>query len=163
MNLNVSEVSTGDGMYKYKYFTSYVRETLLKDYSADEVFKGGMTVVTTLDPAIQEAAESAADAKMNGLSDNLELALVSVDPDTGFIKALIGGRDYDANEFNLATQAKRQPGSSFKTFTLLAALNEGVSPETNLNCAGHVNINGWQVENYGGTDYGHQKCFRRFL
>lgn len=113
-----------------------------------------MTVVTTLDPAIQEAAESAADAKMNGLSDNLELALVSVDPDTGFIKALIGGRDYDANEFNLATQAKRQPGSSFKTFTLLAALNEGVSPETNLNCAGHVNINGWQVENYGGTDYG---------
>ena len=43
---------------------------------------------------------------------------------------------------------------SFKTFTLLAALNEGVSPETNLNCAGHVNINGWQVENYGGTDYG---------
>ena len=80
LNLNVSEVSTGDGMYKYKYFTSYVRETLLKDYSADEVFKGGMTVVTTLDPAIQEAAESAADAKMNGLSDNLELALVSVTP-----------------------------------------------------------------------------------
>ena len=154
LNLNVSEVSTGDGMYKYKYFTSYVRETLLKDYSTDEVFKGGMTVVTTLDPAIQEAAESAADAKMKSLSDNLELALVSVDPDTGFIKALIGGRDYDTNEFNLATQAKRQPGSSFKTFTLLAALNEGVSPETNLNCAGHVNINGWQVENYGGTDYG---------
>ena len=92
LNLNVSEVSTGDGMYKYKYFTSYVRETLLKDYSTDEVFKGGMTVVTTLDPAIQEAAESAADAKMKSLSDNLELALVSVDPDTGFIKALIGGR-----------------------------------------------------------------------
>lgn len=110
LDLNVSEVSTGDGMYKYKYFTSYVRETLLKDYSTDEVFKGGMTVVTTLDPAIQEAAESAADAKMKSLSDNLELALVSVDPDTGYIKALIGGRDYDTNEFNLATQAKTSAG-----------------------------------------------------
>ena len=154
LNLNVSSVSTGDGMYKYKYFTSYVRETLLKEYSTDEVFKGGMTVVTTLDPKVQDAAEQAAQAKLKTLSSNLELAMVSVDPDTGYIKALIGGRDYDTNEFNLATQSKRQPGSSFKTFTLLAALNDGVSPDTNLNCSGHVNINGWQVENYGGTDYG---------
>lgn len=154
LNLNVSAVSTGDGMYKYKYFTSYVRETLLKDYSTDEVFKGGLTVITTLDPKVQDAAEKAAQTKLSSLSSNLELAMVSVDPDTGFIKALIGGRDYDSNEFNLATQAKRQPGSSFKTFTLLAALNDGVSPDTNLDCSGHVNINGWQVENYGGTDYG---------
>ena len=154
LNLSVSSASTGDGMYKYKYFTSYVRQQLLQNYSTDEVFKGGMVVTTTLDPAIQDAAESAAEAKLNKLSDNLELAMVAVDPNTGFIKALIGGRDYDSNEYNLATQAKRQPGSSFKTFTLLAALNDGISPQTNLNCTSSVNLDGWKVENYGGTNYG---------
>ncbi len=154
LNLNVSAVSSGDGMYKYKYFTSYVRQQLLQNYSTDEVFKGGMVVTTTLDPEIQDAAEKAANAKLKTLSSNLELAMVSVDPNTGYIKALIGGRDYDSNEYNLATQAKRQPGSSFKTFTLLAALNAGVSPETNLNCTSSVTLDGWKVENYGGTNYG---------
>ena len=154
ITLNVTMSDADDGLYQYKYFTSYVRDTLLQDYSSDEVFKGGLTVVTTLDVDTQKAAEEAADAKLSGLSDNLELAMVAVDPDTGFIKAMIGGRDYDTNEFNLATQAERQPGSSFKTFTLLAALNDGVSPETNLNCTSHVNIDGWEVENYGGSNYG---------
>ena len=154
LNLNVTISDANDGLYQYEYFTSYVRDTLLEDYTADEVFKGGMTVITTLDVNAQNAAQQAADAKLGTLSDNLELAMVAVDPDTGFIKAMIGGRDYDTDEFNLATQAERQPGSSFKTFTLLAALNEGVSPQTNLNCTSHVNLDGWDVENYGGADYG---------
>ena len=67
---------------------------------------------------------------------------------------MIGGRDYDTNQFNLATQAERQPGSSFKTFTLLAALADGVSPNTNLDCSSHVKIGNWEVENYGGHSYG---------
>lgn len=154
LNLNVTISDANDGLYQYEYFTSYVRDTLLEDYSTDEVFKGGMTIITTLDVNTQNAAQQAADAKLGTLSDNLELAMVAVDPDTGFIKAMIGGRDYDTDEFNLATQAERQPGSSFKTFTLLAALNEGVSPQTNLNCTSHVNLDGWEVENYGGADYG---------
>lgn len=154
ISLNVTMSDSNDGLYQYKYFTSYVRDTLLEDYSSDEVFKGGLTVITTLDVNTQNAAEQAADAKLSGLSDNLELAMVAVDPDTGFIKAMVGGRDYDTDEYNLATQAKRQPGSSFKTFTLLAALNDGVSPQTNLNCTSHVNIDGWEVENYGGSNYG---------
>lgn len=154
ISLNVTMSDSNDGLYKYKYFTSYVRDTLLQDYSSDEVFKGGLNVITTLDVDTQKAAEEAADAKLSGLPDNLELAMVAVDPDTGYIKAMVGGRDYDNDEFNLATQAKRQPGSSFKTFTLLAALKDGVSPETNLNCTSHVNIDGWEVENYGGSNYG---------
>ena len=154
ITLNVTMSDSDDGLYQYKYFTSYVRDTLLQDYSSDEVFKGGLTVITTLDVNTQNAAEQAADAKLSGLADNLELAMVAVDPDTGFIKAMVGGRDYDTNEYNLATQANRQPGSSFKTFTLLAALNDGVSPETNLDCRSHINIDGWEVENYGGSDYG---------
>lgn len=154
ISLNVTMSDSNDGLYQYKYFTSYVRDTLLQDYSSDEVFKGGLNVITTLDVDTQKAAEEAADAKLSGLPDNLELAMVAVDPDTGYIKAMVGGRDYDNDEFNLATQAKRQPGSSFKTFTLLAALKDGVSPETNLNCTSHVNIDGWEVENYGGSNYG---------
>ena len=68
-----------DGLYQYKYFTSYVRDTLLQDYSSGEVFKGGLTVITTLDVNTQNAAEQAADAKLSGLADNLELAMVAVD------------------------------------------------------------------------------------
>ena len=67
---------------------------------------------------------------------------------------MVGGRDYKTNEFNLATQAKRQAGSSFKTFTLLAALDEGYSPETNLNCTSKVKIGNWEVANYGNANYG---------
>ena len=154
LELNVTESESSDGLYQYKYFTSYVRDTLIDEYSVEEVFQGGMKVITTLDVGIQQEAEAAADAQIAASPDGMEVALVAVDPDTGFIKALIGGKDYNTDEYNLATQARRQPGSSFKTFTLLAALNKGISPTTNLNCQGHVTIDGWQVENYGGSEYG---------
>lgn len=154
LELNVTREESTNGIIKYDYFTSYVRDTLLKDYSVNEVFKGGLTVVTTLDPNVQDLAEAAVDRKLQGLPDNLECALVAVDPDTGFIEAMVGGRDFSTNEFNLATQAKRQAGSSFKTFTLLAALDEGISPETNLNCTSKVKISDWEVANYGNADYG---------
>jgi penicillin-binding protein 1A len=154
LELNVTREESTNGIIKYDYFTSYVRDTLLQDYSVNEVFKGGLTVVTTLDPHVQDLAEAAVDRKLEGLPDNLECALVAIDPDTGFIEAMVGGRDFTTNEFNLATQAKRQAGSSFKTFTLLAALDEGISPETNLNCTSKVKINDWEVANYGNANYG---------
>lgn len=154
IELNVTRSENADGLYKYKYFTSYVRETLLEQFSVDEVFKGGLRVTTTLDPQTQDYAEEAMNNKLKSFPDNIEGALVAVDPDNGFIRAMIGGRDYDTNQFNLATQAERQPGSSFKTFTLLAALADGVSPNTNLDCSSHVKIGNWEVENYGGHSYG---------
>lgn len=154
LTLNVTREEATNGIMKYDYFTSYVRDTLLEDYSVNEVFKGGLTVKTTLDPHVQDLAEAAVDRKLDSLPDNLECALVAIDPDTGFIEAMVGGRDYTTNEFNLATQAKRQAGSSFKTFTLLAALDEGISPEANLNCTSKVKINDWEVANYGNANYG---------
>lgn len=154
LGLNVTREESTNGIMKYDYFTSYVRDTLLQEYSVNEVFKGGLTVKTTLDPNVQDLAEAAVDRKLKSLPDNLEVALVAIDPDTGFIEAMVGGRDYTQNEFNLATQAKRQAGSSFKTFTLLAALDEGISPETNLNCESKVKIGNWEVANYGNADYG---------
>ena len=154
LELNLTESESNDGLYKYKYFTSYVRDTLIDEYSVEEVFQGGLKVVTTLDVDTQEKAEEAVNTQLESSPDGMEVALVAVDPNTGFIRALIGGKDYDTDEYNLATQARRQPGSSFKTFTLLAALNKGISPTTNLDCQAHVDINGWKVENYGGSDYG---------
>ena len=154
LELNLTESESNDGLYKYKYFTSYVRDTLIDEYSVEEVFQGGLKVITTLDVDTQEKAEEAVNTQLESSPDGMEVALVAVDPNTGFIRALIGGKDYDTDEYNLATQARRQPGSSFKTFTLLAALNKGISPTTNLDCQAHVDINGWKVENYGGSDYG---------
>lgn len=154
LTLNITREEETNGIMKYDYFTSYVRDTLLQDYSVNEVFKGGLNVKTTLDPHVQDLAEEAVNRKLDSLPENLECALVAIDPDTGFIQAMVGGRDYKTNEFNLATQAKRQAGSSFKTFTLLAALDEGYSPETNLNCTSKVKIGNWDVANYGNANYG---------
>ena len=91
-------------MYKRQ---SYVRDTLLKDYSVNEVFKGGLNVKTTLDPHVQDLAEEAVNRKLDSLPENLECALVAIDPDTGYIQAMVGGRDYKTNEFK--DVYKRQP------------------------------------------------------
>ncbi|MEG1561153.1 MAG: PBP1A family penicillin-binding protein [Raoultibacter sp.] len=152
--LNVKPQDQGEGMYLYPYFTSYVRQLLLEKYSDAEVFKGGMTVYTTIDPATQDAAERAAANKRAEIADDLEVALTAVDPATGYIKALVGGSDYYANKFNLATQGMRQPGSSFKTFTLASAIENGIAPTTSLDCSSPVKIGSWEVENYNGAQYG---------
>lgn len=152
--LNPAAPDDSNGIYLYPYFTSYVRQLLLEQYDQSEVFKGGLTVVTTLDPRVQEAAEAAAATKRESMSDAYDVAFTVVDPDTGYIKALIGGRDYNADQYNLATQAYRSPGSSFKTFTLVGALEDGVSPQTMIDCSSPANVNGYELENYNGHSYG---------
>ena len=160
LNLKVTE-TTESGIYKYPYFTSYVRQVLLDQYSEAEVFKGGLTVTTTLDVKAQAAAEKAAAREDKQVDKDVEAALVAVEPSTGYIRALVGGRDYNANEYNLATQAQRQAGSSFKTFTLAAAIENGIDPnKTYVDCNSPVTIDmgehaqAWTVENYGGHNYG---------
>ena len=81
-----------------------------------------------------------------------EAAVVVMKPD-GAVVALIGGRDYDDSVFNRATQAHRQPGSSFKPFVYLAALEQGISP-WDLRTDEPVDINGWTPTNYGGEQFG---------
>lgn len=182
LKLKVAEAKSSDGIYKYPYFTSYVRDTLLNEYSTDEIFEGGLTVYTTLDVSMQEAAEDACESQLASLDDSIEVALVSIDPDTGYIKALVGGRDFYSDQYNLATQAQRQPGSAFKSFTLATAIKQGISPNTLLDCtspaifgesgkdlSGYSSDNDgtydyydtsssstdvWRVENFGGADYG---------
>jgi membrane peptidoglycan carboxypeptidase len=155
--LETSDIST-DGIEKYPYFTSYVRNELLNSYdlTSADIFEGGLTVYTTLDPTIQEYAQEAVSEKLDQVGTSYECALTAVDPNTGYIKAMVGGRDFYQNQYNLAAQAKRSPGSSFKTFTLVTAIQQGIDPKTRVNCASTVKIGDWEVKNYGYSNYGIQ-------
>ncbi len=121
--------------YPYPYFVDYVSDQLFKKYGENRVFKGGLKVYTTLDPKIQTIAEKAvansknypkSKADKKGLLQP-QAAVVVLDPHTGFIKAIVGGRDHSQKlQFNRATDAKRQPGSSFKPIIAYApAIEEG--------------------------------------
>ena len=167
LTLNPSEPSV-DGIYKYPYFTSYVRDTLVNDYaySSDELFKGGLTVYTTLDPAMQDAAQAAADAKLAQSDPALCVALVAVDPDNGYVKAMVGGKDWENNKVNLATGGGgggRPAGSTFKTYTLVTAIEQGIDPQnTYVNCSATAELPGWNVHNFGYTEYGVRTIARGF-
>ncbi|PIU08707.1 MULTISPECIES: transglycosylase domain-containing protein [Methylobacterium] len=112
-------------------------------------FETDIVVQTTVDPALQATAEKALTDTLNANGARYNVgqgALVSMRPD-GAIRALIGGRDYAQSQFNRATTAKRQPGSSFKPFVYLAAVERGATPETVRDDA-PIRIGNWQPENY---------------
>ncbi|HEX7725043.1 MAG TPA: PBP1A family penicillin-binding protein, partial [Rhizomicrobium sp.] len=114
-----------------------------------------LIVHTTLDPKLQDAARHALVRVLNAKGAKAHAgqgAVVMMKPD-GEVVALVGGRDYDASSFNRATQARRQPGSSFKPFVYLAALENGISP-WDVRTDGPVDINGWSPTNYGHRQYG---------
>lgn len=140
------------------YFIDYVRKQLDEDerFPATVIAHGGLSVYTTLDPSLQEDANDAIQNAVRYNDENFDAALVSVDPDNGQIVAMVGGRDYETNKFNLATQMSRQAGSAFKTFTLLSALNEGMDPDnTYIESASPVQIGkDWTVSNSEGHGYG---------
>jgi len=97
---------------KYPYFTDYVRRYLLtKGYAKDLVFGGGLKIETTLEPKLQDQAEKVLADTLNR-PDDPHAALVSVEPSTGFVRALVGGRDFEDNKWNRVTQAQRQAGSA---------------------------------------------------
>ncbi|MBW4085184.1 transglycosylase domain-containing protein [Paenibacillus sp. S150] len=106
------------------YFRDYVRSLVIDSLqiSLEELEQGGLNVYTTLDPDMQQAAEEAVEQGMDPGSD-LETALVSIDPRTGYIKAMVGGKNYRTNQFNHALATTRQPGSSFKPIMYLTALS----------------------------------------
>lgn len=154
--LTLNEGTVMDQQGTYPYFTDYVKTLLQEDFDQDTIMKGGLRVYTTLDPSAQQAAQDAVDTVLTNFgNDDLEAALVAIDPSNGYIKAMIGGRDYNANQYNLATQAKRQPGSSFKAFTLAAAIREGMNPDIYINANSPIQVtSSWNVQNYGNESYG---------
>ncbi|MTT30957.1 PBP1A family penicillin-binding protein [Terrilactibacillus sp. BCM23-1] len=118
------------------YFQQAVRDELKNKLhlTDDQLINGGLNVYTTLDPKIQKKAEYWIKDTIDPKSD-IQSALVSMNPKTGAVLALIGGRDYDKSAFNRATQSRRSPGSSFKPFLYYAALQDGFTPSTLLKSA----------------------------
>jgi penicillin-binding protein 1A len=122
------EVDPPDVESQQPYFTSWMTEHLVDEYSASVVFGGGLEVQTTIDPELQMAAENAIAGRLAGVGPSA--SLVAIDNDTGEVKALVGGTDFDARPFNLATNGHRQPGSAFKPFILVRALADGIDPNS---------------------------------
>jgi penicillin-binding protein 1A len=118
------------------YFSSWVTQQLLDRYhSTGLVFGGGLKVTTSLDSDLQDAAEQAIRGRLAGIGPSA--SLVAIDNKTGEVRAMVGGSDFERHPFNLATNGHRQPGSAFKPFTLIGALEKGVSPGRTFSSAPH--------------------------
>ena len=111
-----------------------VRREVMQRFGADGVLKGGLRIYTTIDMTLQRHAEEAIAARLSELdkTNNLEAALVAIDPRTGEVLALVGGRDFHNSSFNRAMQAKRQPGSAFKPLLFAAAIEQGYTPSSQV-------------------------------
>jgi len=112
------------------YFFGYVRDQLIRKYGAETVRSGGLSVYTTILPRWQRAAQEAIRETLTDPADPAA-AVISIDPGSGAIRAMtavVPGRRN--NQFNLLSQARRQPGSTFKTFVLAAAIDKGIDPDT---------------------------------
>ena len=146
VDVDTVELKQQSGQNSVRYFTDWALpqlDILLPETNAP------LEVWTTLDTGMQRAATAAIDANS---PDGAQGALVSLDRD-GAILALVGGKDYVETNFNRATNAMRQPGSSFKLFVFLAALEAGYTPDDTVKDV-PVNIDGWQPRNSNGRNVG---------
>lgn len=160
--------------YEAAYFVEWVKQLIQYDprFKAlgsglgdriNSLFKGGLRIYTTVDLRMQKAAEGSSRSVLDRKNDPYN-GMVSVDPDTGGVKAMVGGRDFfNASDpyakFNLATQSKRQPGSAFKPFTLVAALERGISLNKSYRGGSQVSISlgggeVWRPRNYDSMSFG---------
>ncbi len=163
--LRLAPADAGDEV-RYPYFVEEVKRLLLDDTrlapTQEEryhlLFRGGLEIHTTLDPGLQAIAEAAVDDILP--PDGPSAALVAIDPRTGHVLAMVGGRDfYDtaapSAQFNLATQGRRQPGSAFKPFVLAAAAEQGYRLDKMMTAGQTVTIDTpsgpWVVANYNDS------------
>jgi len=149
--------STGtSGSSVAPYFIDYVTQQLVAKYGADAVYKDGLQIYTTLDLDMQKAAEQAMTnlptykTDKNGIKQP-QGALVAIDPRTGYIKAMVGGRGND--QFNRAVMAERQPGSAFKPFVYLAAIENGLTAASVIEDS-PISFGSWSPGNYDGRFHG---------
>jgi len=149
------------------YFVDYLSRQMADLYAPEDLASLGLSIYTTLDTQVQEAAEIALakgleriEAKLPGTArtasspERLQGAIVVMKPQTGAILAMVGGRDYHLSQFNRVVQARRQAGSTFKVFTYLAALDtySPISALSNQERTYQVDGKPWQPRNYSVLD-----------
>lgn len=141
-----------DDSVSASYFISYIEQLISDKYDAEALYKEGLKIYTTLDLDVQAAAERALRANLpdfytdeNGLRQP-QGAIIALNPHTGHILAMVGGRGTD--HFNRATQALRQPGSAFKPFVYVTAIEKGMTPGTIIDDS-PITIGTWSPQNYG--------------
>ncbi len=152
------------------YFKEQVRRELVERFGWERVSAGGLRVYTTIDAEMQQAAEAAVERALvaiekrknykhptraevreagNGKPEYVQAALVAVDPETGHVRVMVGGRSFGESRYNRAVQARRQPGSAFKPFVYAAAIEAGFTPATlitNLDDPIETPQGGWMPE-----------------
>jgi penicillin-binding protein 1A len=153
-----SEIAKPSVESEAPYFTSWLRQQIVDLYGPGRAFGGGLTVHSTLDMRMQDTAQEIAQNTLAGVAPTA--SVVVLDNETGGVKAMVGGNDYQNHPFNLATNGHRQPGSSFKPFTLATALSQGISPSTTYASnekifkVPHSKNEYFDVHNYSDTYYG---------
>ena len=154
--LNINSGFTAQMSEELQYFAEDVRRQLLTTLGRETLYNDGLYIKTTIIPELQYAASAALNKELdnfnNGRSEKLQGAIIAMNPHTGRIVAMAGGRSFSDSSFNRATQAYRQIGSTIKPFVYLAALERGYSPQTMLLDAPIVGWREddtlWKPENY---------------
>ena len=154
LNINSGFIEQMDSAFQY--FAEDVRRQLLNKLGREVLYNQGLYIKTTIDPKLQRAAAAALNKELDtyneGRTNKLQGAIIAMNPHTGRVLAMTGGRSFAASSFNRATQAYRQIGSTIKPFVYLAALERGYSPEHILLDAPIVGIREnnmvWKPENY---------------
>lgn len=150
--------------FDWPYFTTYVRQVIIDAFGEEALLRGGLDVRTTLDLDAQRALIQRIEQRLPPPKADVEAAAAVVDPPTGQLRALYGGRDFygDTSRYsktnyaqvNLATQGSRQPGSAFKPFALTAALETGMTLDTVYSAPSALHLGNHTVHNAGGGGYG---------
>lgn len=148
------------------YFVEEVRKKCVKNWGSALLYKNGVSIYTTLDEDLQKIAEEVTREKLAKLEamyniketeeESLEVALLAVEPSTGEIKALVGGRNFARSMWNRAIQARRQPGSAFKPITWAAAIEKGYTPAS-------IVLDGPVVVDVNDTTYAPHNYDHKFL
>ena len=147
------------------YFFDFVEQQLIEEYGVNTVRKGGLKVHTTIDPELQEAGREAIENNLYYSTDP-SAAVVSIDPDNGYVKAMASSGSYADPQFNLAAQGHRQPGSAFKTFALTTAVRRGIDPDTTYYTSQPLDLDDpiyghWEVSTYSDSYAGSDEPARR--
>jgi len=156
--LNINSGFTAQMEPEFQYFAEDVRRQLLNTLGREQLYNEGLYIKTTINPEYQRAASAALNKALDtynegrGGTEKLQGAIIVMNPHTGRVLAMAGGRSFAESSFNRATQAYRQVGSTIKPFVYLAALERGMSPEALLLDAPIVGVREnnmlWKPENY---------------